>query len=429
MTAYDNDARGAIPIWLPRYSWRALGLLLVSALSGCAGISYKTVHTGQDDAASPPRGAFAFSLSTSSVLVTQGSSAANPKATQGPVKCGKDQSTTDCLSGVTEAAAPGAASAIYFVTPDHVHFGGTQLTPKLGTGNPLLLQSVSFDYNNQVANMIGAAGTGAAAGFVFGPWGAVIGGIGGLGGAALNGGLYSAPVPSATKCSADSPAYKTFAEAYQEAGNTAEQLVLPVSLSISLDPNQTCWVPLPGPAGSGNSVNNGWFYEVTMSSVKSSDASNMPPVLSADNAKALLGVQSPISQVFGSNKNTVAYDAAKFPFETAATYFADTKVDESSFPASACVAVQVMIARHQDLSPDGTLSANEGVAVTTLTVADPDIVQVVQWSSGSTVTLLPCGAYASTGAPSTAVTDDVNALIKQAQAVKSAQQQWKSSKK
>lgn len=319
--------------------------------------------------------------------------------------------TRDCLIGITESAVPIADSAIYFAVPEHFHFGGTTLTPKSSSGSTTLVDSVSFNYQNQVANAITATGEGVVAGFAEGPWGAGIAGFVSLAGA-LAPQVYAQL--STPKWLCDQTV--TDQNVLSLIEKMPDSLSLPVVIqNTTPDESATpCWHRMPAPQSEGVAANAGWFYQIVISSVMPDGASGVPPIL--------------VSDSLTKDDIPKPYDSKANPFLKTSSYFSDPTLAELTFPASACLAVKLKIARFPDIKNDGSVD-DSAIGFISLAVADPAIVQVVSWSSGTTVTLLPCGAYATAGTPSTAITDDVNALVKEAQAALSAQQQWKSGKK
>lgn len=412
---------------------------LTVTLYGCAGIKYEEAYTGGNtvisDPSSPPEGGFAFSLRTSTVLVTRSSTKSigtlhcfDPKAA-----IESDWSTKKCLAGITETAAPASdMTAVYFAEPLSTHsfwlwstWGGTQMIPKVDANDPMMIDSVSFTYDNKVAGMVTSAGTGAAAGFVYGPWGAVAGGFIGAVGSASQ--YYSADMnqPSAIHiekngsrvavCSnkTDQTAYNT---ASTEKHPLPKQLLLPVSLPYhSVYSNSApCWHAFPAPINSNGKDNLGWFYRMTAQIKPPSVRQSSPPIL----------FQGDLNRIKKSEPSES--DLKTFPFHSTTYYFSATTASaaETTFPVSACVSVRVQIAWWSDIA----LGSTDKLAAVTLAMADPNIVQVLKWSNGTSITLLPCGAYATTGAPSAPIADDVNAMVKEAQAIQSAQQQWKKDK-
>lgn len=416
-------------------------ILLVSQ-GGCAGLkyeqAYKDGNTVVNDPSSPPQGGFAFSLRTSTVLVAT-SSASSPQKPPTPYQCfdpkaakESDLSTKDCLRGITETAAPVSdMTAVYFAEPLSTHsfwlwstWGGTQMTPKADANDPMMIDSVSFTYNNKVAGIVTAAGTGAAAGFVYGPWGAVAGGFIGAVGAVTP--YYSAEVnlPPALSRGQNEPLEAVCSDqddqdAYKAASNATpplpKQLLLPVSLQYhSVYTDSPCWHAFPTPINTIGEKNTGWFYRMTAETTPPLVRQSTPPIL----------FQGDLDRIKKSEPS--GDELNKFPFHTTAYFFGSSNASsaETTFPVSACVSVRVQIAWWKDIES----GAADSLAAVTLAMADPNVVQVLNWSDGTSITLLPCGAYASTGAPSTPIADDVSAMVKQAQAIQSAQQQWKKGK-
>jgi hypothetical protein len=410
--------------------WATLALLVgaACALGGCSGIIYTRADPadGKTDPASPPNGGFAFNLRRSTVVLSaadQSAAAANPApgaakaATVNATKLDcKGQLTSACTYPVTATASPVSYTekekpTAYFAQPRSTnrYFGGTTLTPKTDPTDPLMIQSVGFSYSNQVSNIITAAGGGAATGVAFGPWGAVAGGVIGAVGAVVRPGPK--PTWASAVCSPDLSAVQQ--QTYSDSEPTQE-LWLPIAMDYpTKDDEPDCWHPLPAAKAAGvpAHANSGWFYRIYSSDKPPLNASAVPPVIV-----------------------TPPGGLTKLPnqFRTTADFFANTSA-QNAFPVSACRAVEVELAwwrdiatppAGQDLKSHRTSSGHLLVAV-----ADPTIVQVLRVSNGSTVTLLPCGGFVSSGQPSTALSDDVTALVKQTQAIKTAQDQQKKSTK
>jgi hypothetical protein len=440
---------------------RGFILLIFSSvlLSGCAGVTYETaVNRNGDvakDPASPQESAFAFSLRSSDLLLTKVADTSNDSGTLKPknnllvefedLPCA-GKPTAACLKGaITISTSPAIDSAVYFAeakSTDHFYnFGHTTLTPKYDTTNTTMLTGVGFNYANQVPALLGAAGAGAAAGMAFGPWGAVIGGTVGFAGAYVGGGYspyeyqeqYSPsskvkPVAEDYICDEDKKSYEADADTQHPPTKT---LSLPVSLAYqsfalsdadvptgkkgnivedvigeknSLDASEkqyvSCWHKFP------EGKNSGWFYKLDPKKdpiVKQA----IPPVLTYKNF-----IQSSSVKLVNPNPGV------PFPFMTAGSFFKSTDTRQT-FPVSACVSVDLQIAWWSDIN-----ETTSNTLDTTLTVADPNFVQVVGWQDNSTVTVAACGGFENTGTPSQPVSDDFSALIKQVQAVKTAQQSY-----
>jgi hypothetical protein len=306
-----------------------------------------------------------------------------------PIEC-SSQPTLDCHADIVVAATPTAdPNTVYFAKPRSSArwLGGTTLSPKSDPTDPLVIQSVAFGYNNKVANIVTGAGAGFTAGLSFGPagaWGGLI-----LGGAAAviptrdttnkGNGAWVAQVV----CTAPNP---DGLARYLDALPTKEQLWLPVTVDYpTVDAVEGCWHALPGApsakastsAPAPSTANTGWFYRVLPTDAKPAKVSAVPPVLASKS------LQAPLPTPFA-----VAWwqDIAHIKPETL------------------------------------TLAAVDKVAKTlVVAAADPRVVQLFTVSSGTTVTLLNCGGFATPGAASTAVSDDISAVIKQAQAIKAAE--------
>jgi len=406
------------------------GLSALGLTSGCAGIVYQKVYTADgtvnENPASPPAGAFAFGLRKAVIVITAGpgsgsasaspASGANASTTPVAIEC-TGKLHNDCTGKIAITATPTTdPSAAYFARPRSGArwLGGTTLSPKSDATDPLLIQSVTFGYNNKVANIVTAAGTGFTAGLSFGPAGAWTGLLLGAVGAAgltphIADGQEKQPWAMSVLCAPPTP---DGVGAYLDSLPKKAVLWLPVTVDYpSVDPVAGCWHALPGapeakatattPAPS--TANTGWFYRVLPTEAKPPKVSAVPPVLASKT------LQEPL----------VA------PFAIADRYLTDGQ-PKKTFPVTACRAVAVELVWWQDIAriDNGALNPDDVAALAKTQVvaaADPNVVQLLNVSSGTTVTLLSCGGFASPGAPSTAMSDDINAVIKQAQAIKAAQ--------
>jgi hypothetical protein len=406
------------------------GLAALSLASGCAGVVYQKAYTADGkinlNPASPPAGAFAFALRKSVIVLTAGagtesasaSAAAGPNAATMPVSfdC-KGEPHHACMGKIIVTATPTSdSSTAYFATPRSGArwLGGTTLSPKSAATDPLLIQSVTFGYNNKVANIVTAAGSGFTAGLSFGPAGAWTGLLLGAAGAAIPPHRLADDDQRLLARVVCSPATTVALPAPNLAQPpTAVTLSLPVTVDYpSVDPVAGCWHALPDPPSAKASAstpprstaNAGWFYRVLPTDTKPSEAPAVPPILS------MKTLQDPLPT----------------PFALADPYFADSQ-PKTSFPVSACRSVAVELAWWQDIvaiKPAEPLSVDAVSQVAkTLVVAaaDPNVVQLLDVSSGTSVTVLSCGGFAAPGAPSTAIADDISAVIKQAQAIKAAE--------
>jgi hypothetical protein len=406
------------------------GLAALSLASGCAGVVYQKAYTADGkinlNPASPPPGAFAFALRKSIIVLTAGpgtdsasaSPAAGASAATPPVAidCNGEPHHA-CAGKIIVAATPTTdTGTAYFATPRSGArwLGGTTLSPKSDATDPLLIQSVTFGYNNKVANIVTAAGTGFTTGLSFGPAGAWTGLLLGAAGAAIPPHRLADGDQRVLARVVCAPAEIPMLSAPTLATPPmAVRLSLPVTVDYpTVDPVAGCWHALPdAPSAKASAstpprstANAGWFYRVLPTDTKPAEAPAVPPILS------MKTLQDPLPT----------------PFALADPYFADGQ-PKTSFPVSACRSVAVELAWWQDIvgiKPAESLSvgAVSQVAKTlVVAAADPNVVQLLDVSSGTSVTILSCGGFAAPGAPSTAIADDISAVIKQAQAIKAAE--------
>jgi hypothetical protein len=103
---------------------------------------------------------------------------------------------------------------------------------------------------------------------------------------------------------------------------------------------------------------------------------------------------------------------------------ADWSNKVATFPVAACLAVELEITWWEAISEE---KAAPPYFYYPLVVADPSHVQAVSAPAQGSITVLPiCGGYASSGAPSTALNDSISSLLKEVQAIRSAQTPSKS---
>lgn len=313
----------------------ALATLTLSIFSGCAGVQYESMSSGniQSDPSSPPRWAFSFNFKTSDILISQQGLDAS-KTPSDPIPCTPATTTTCFKEKIVIAPSPNLDPAVYFAKPisSKPSWVGTLLTPKYDTTNtvhPTSLVSVSFNYNNQIPAIVGAAGAGAAAGFAFGPMGAVVGGV--VAGAA------AAAHPDNTNPGAtpSSPICPDSVESYNDASHqhaTPTGLRLPVTVPYeSFKPaSLVCWHRLP------YDENAGWFYKIDMTPAPNGTdlaQRGIPPVLYQNGLQLLLSVDNP-------------YNQSTFPFMSRTDFFdpQKNKDTQDEFPVSACVSVNLQLA-------------------------------------------------------------------------------------
>jgi hypothetical protein len=442
-------------------------LLFLAFLTGCAASKLKYTSKNPDPS-SPPDGGFAFALHTSTVALTKATaksdsstpqsdtshssaSAGSHTAVNSKVPAPTDQYMAtcsapkppspmpagympsiwwrDCLRGLSSSVvAVSDNNAVYVATPDSGLSSKTSVTPKASDSDPLLLTSITFNTTSTIPSAITAVGTGAAAGFVWGPWGAALGGIiGGIG--AFAPGITGKAAPSANPgwwdvaCDRDTE-YKRYARLASDLKDPPNAtLAGPLTLDFipfaghgSAD---ICWNSLPATTETGGMLSDdlsteatGWFYRFVPDQEKNGPAhvTVVPPLVAnrgADNPALPLAVKLATSyfQTVGSDSTTVG---------------------QQSFPVTACRAVDLQITWWQEFDANAKDATHKIQLVTfPLIVADPTYVQVIKAPTHGSITLLPvCGGYASSGAPSTDMADSINNFIKQVQAIKAAQTKW-----
>jgi hypothetical protein len=412
-------------------------VLIVSSITACASkLSYKK---DSGDPASPGDKELVFSLRNSTILISQ--SGTEKKADDGkkatdqpdlttpvnscPERKGEkpiipsityDNCLRSCLSGVTaKAAAARDTSAFYVAQPAW----GTTLSSTAVDNDPFMVKKITVDYKNPMTGVVSSAGAGAVAGFgIGGPWGAAIGGL--LGAATrLAAGMIPKKWYEENVCKEDrEPDSERFEELEQKPANNTNvpQLFLPVALPYETSKSETvCWHPLPNrspeaqeaeiqPATQGLPPLSGWFYRIIAVNPKASD-SKLPPVL-----PTVL-------------PNLERGEKLSPPFQKRDEYFRFAGNHET-FPVSACRSVEVQITWWEMLAKmDAPVIKYHKYP---MMVAASDYVQAIRLPKNGTVNLLPvCGGYASPTQSSSSLGEVIDAVVKQAQAVKEAQTKYK----
>lgn len=415
--------------------WRMLVVaiaLTASTTTGCKStMSYKPL-TG--DLTSPEDKILVFSLRNSTILISSvpDKKPDDAKKSEGaPANdlvsiCSDTKPTgaavlTTCLTKVTaKAVASRAKSTVYAADPGY----GTTVQSTAVDDDPFMVKSVAINYKNPAVGIITGIGTGAAAGFeVGGPWGAALGGVlGGVGGAIekemiVPPAVAGAPWFQQLVCEKDRTKVAERQKDLQGSGKKAPELVLPITLdyntanSLSQD---RCWHPLPNKSEKANTAAmldsdaaprlSGWFYRIIPGSKK--EEGNLPPVLPSDVGPKQKGPLDPW-------------------FQKKEDYFKD-QADKTTFPVSACRAVEVQITWWELIDKHYANQKKEKLEFYRypLMVADSGYVQTVRIPKNGNIYLLPvCGGYESSTQLSSSVGDFIDAAVKQVQAVKEAQ--WK----
>jgi|HubBroStandDraft_1064217.scaffolds.fasta_scaffold02151_11 hypothetical protein len=315
---------------------------------------------------------------------------------------------SDCLRGVAISVVPVSADGpVYVAKPAPPTGYKTTALPKVSAADPLFLTSVTYNTSSNLPTAISNAGSDATAGLVFGPWGAAVGGVFGFLTSFLQ---ASAPPPNppdwtSLTCSND-PARSL---PKSPDSKDSPKLVLPLTVDYKSPDSTGCWNSVPpmstGTLSDANAAllrgYSGWFYRFTPSTALPPHTSSVPPVI--------LDVASRPSDVI----------ATKDYFTTPAGQAWTSS--QTSLPVSACRAVDFQLTRWTELEGQKSGKTADYFEYS-IVVADPDYVQQVQAPNQGSITVLTvCGGYASSGTPSTTVSDSISALLKQVQAIRSAQ--------
>jgi outer membrane lipoprotein SlyB len=394
-----------------------------------------------DDPTSPPDKTLVFSLRNSTILISQSATTKKTEAVnQGASKQGADQTDPtvpvdscakaekegdpldplkQCLSNVNaQATATSVKTAFYVATPAW----GTTLKSTAVDADPSMLKSIQVDYKNPMIGIVSSAGAGATAGFgIGGPWGAVIGGLIGVAGGVIPAVVHLEKLKLPEWCEKnvckedielDSARFTKLKPADKNI-----QLYLPVTLPYETDNSETqCWHPLPNrssdalhaaimASSKGEPIVpplSGWFYRIVAVDPDPKQ-SKFPPVLKTD----LKQLEKPVS-----------------PFQTSEEYFRITGYRET-FPVSACRSIEVQITWWEMLQGNDKVKYYKYPMM----VADSKYVQAVRLPQNGTVYLLPvCGGYESPTQSSSSLGDLIDAVVKQAQAIKDAQSKYEQKK-
>jgi len=427
-------------------------LFMVTSIIACT--SKLTYKKDFGDPASPGDKEFVFSLRNSTILVSQsgmqketsgtekkegdGKKAADqadsaaitpvnscPEPKQGEEKMKLNNCLRKCLFPVTAKATATLETDIFYVASPGFR---TTVTSATVDDNPFMVKSIAVNYSNPLPGIVTSAGGGAAAGFgIGGPWGAVVGGL--LG--AVEGFLAPTKPPTKAKgewkygddvCQEDmQPDTKEFKKRVHElksADDEPPQLFLPVALPYKTSASESiCWHPLPNRSDKAQDAAmedppkdllSGWFYRIVAVDPKP-DESKLPPILPTELPSA-------------------EGEKLKPPFQKRGEYFGIAGSQET-FPVSACRSVELQITWWEMLmyrKPDKEAMHYKY----TMMVADSDYVQAIRLPQSGTVYLLPaCGGYASPTQSSSSLGDLIDAVVKQAQAVKDAQDKYKKAQK
>jgi hypothetical protein len=400
-------------------------LLIVFSISACTSqLAYKK---NSGDPTSPGDNEMVFGLRNSTILIStppekkSGDNTVSDKKTRDNNvgnTCNKSYKDVlkKCLSGVIVDPVPSLDTPSFYIAQWK---RGTTLS-EFNTINtsPLMLESFSVNYKNPAPGIITAAGTGATAGFAIGgPWGAVIGGLVG----AISKGMdteKSEPINALFQIDelfpAACPKDKVYVKDLKTLMGKSAELYLPLTISKGIPDKpdeQKCWHPLPNrsPKAEDAMENHdkrtlsGWFYRIL---VRETPDIKFPPVL-PDNL-----------------------DSISPPFQKNSDYFATTDPetftkDKTTFPVSACRAVELQITWWEKLDEAVKANAEPKLFKYSLMVADSNYVQVIRLPKEGSILLLPvCGGYASPKPTSSSAGEVFNAVVQQAQAIKAAQEKY-----
>lgn len=395
--------------------------IAVVELSACGSptLRYRVSADPNADAANLESGALLFQLRTTNLtLLTQQQAGVGPMGQSGPPPedaCKGDDkhsaaSPSDCLGNVKVAATAASQGRYYVASNGNWFLRHTRLSAATADGDDGFVTSVDVTYSDATGDVAAAAGAGAAAGFVFGPWGAVAGGVL-SGGAALVGNLSQnqllayrtgrteRPHPFEDEIC---PADKTDAAGHPVSilKPAARALVLPVNITLTPEDGLTttpgCWHVLgvnPAaslPAGAPAAGGDGWLYRIVME------------------------------------------DPAPLGSMPVDSYF---KEDErGDFPITPCQKADLQIVWWEDLNRALTEEPGANAVkarIFSLTVANPALVRRVPLPKAGGIKLgTLCGASVSASAYSGGtLASGVADAIKAASNVKDAQDKWKQSKK
>lgn len=325
----------------------------------------------------------------------------------------KEEVITECMRQITISARPGREK-------QHVFYGipnaGTSITATAVDTDPLMVKSIGINYKSPAVGMVNSAGAGAVTGFaVGGPWGAAVGAGLGVIGSTITSFGFAGKTWGEVICEKDfvTPTREAI-EAFKE-NEPAPELLLPLVLEYK--DASDCWHPFPSsgkiPAkgrATGRVSLNGWFYRIQPVKDDKLSDSIIPPVASQTNVTQMTS---------GDNKPSV--------FMKREDYFKNTSGEKETeskdtFPVSACREIEVQFAWWETVRGDSPV-----IAHLKLMVADSNYIQPVRIPKAGSIFLLPiCGGFASPTVASSASSELIDALVKQAQTVKDAQTKYQS---
>jgi len=378
---------------------RKMVLLVLIVFSTMACTSQFAYKKNSGDPASPGDNEMVFGLRNSNIVI----SSSDKKTSDNTVgdSCNKPHKDVlkKCLSGVSAESAASLDTSNFYTAK--WGFGTTLSESKVVDTDPLMVKSFTVNYKNPTAGIVTSAGTGAATGLAIGgPWGAVIGGLIGAAAAIIDVKRLEIEIPVPPYCEAVN------IEQLKTLKGESAKLYLPVTLTYATSKSlSTCWHSLPNRSPDVEMENlqgrpplSGWFYRIVD---RKTPNITFPPVLP---------------------QNVDSIDNLDSPFQKNDTYFTTTG-PKKTFPVSACRAVEVQITWWEEIDK---AEGGPRMFKYPMMVADSDYVQAIGLPKKGTINLLPvCGGYASPTQSSSSAVETIDAIVKQAQAIKAAQDKYK----
>jgi len=417
----------------------------------------------EDNPSSPTEKVFLFSFRNTNIMVDQSpqqnadsSKSAGPTTVNHRNACDDEKTKEEndlllkCLSNVFVTPSPvREGNTVFSAAPSW----GTTITTAVFDTDPLMIKSVTLNFKNPAVGVAAAAGGGAAVGCAFGgPWGCAIGaGVGVLGYAAeqittmtfVNGtAQFDYITPPYEHRWYDKVCVEDFLNENGEADSNVRRekldsiesvssLELPVVVEYRNNISR-CWHPLPSAHAHGNlserSRLTGWFYRFYPASEpypSRHSVNKIPPVI---NPKI----------VFDSKTGKVLLEEFDDPTRRdvvyRTSYFEGIKTKDDSmksytFPVAACRAIEVQITTLRHLDDLESNQIKNNAARFPVLVADSNYLQPLHVPKNGIIQLLPvCGGFVSPTLSSPQSSEFIEAIVKQTQSVKDAQDKFKTSK-
>jgi hypothetical protein len=383
-----------------------LFLAITSLVAACTSkLSYRA---NPPDPSSPPDKDLIFSLRNSTILVTSPAKVAAQANSGTPLvenvcKTAGQDALKKCLDDINVNAIPSRdGKHVFSATPSR----GTTVTSTAVDSDPLMVKTITVNYKNPAVGIIGTTGAGAVTGFaIAGPYGAAAGGVFGL--------VASLVTAQAAPGRAQTVWTDLLCRTELEVVNKSNppraveadaQLLLPVAVEYgSADAENDCWHLLPLAKQDVSAAKpdlSGWVYRF-QPTIKEEVKFALPPVVTPE-----------WDSMHGNGK-------LRPPFVSREEYFRDEE-ERTTFPISACRRIEVQITWWQRLELN-QIPAN----IYSVMVADSAYIHPVRLPKSGVVTVLPaCGGFSSSTATSSSSNELIDAIIKQAQAVKAAQDSY-----